>query len=151
MPSALGYQTIGNSIAIKLDTFQNAGDPSDSSTGLFEAGAAPTSGIDTTSNDGPLIDSQAPKLVTLSYDGTTLTETITNTLDPTQVFTTSYKVNIPAVIGSDTAYVGFTGATGDGSYWELQDVTSWTFTSTRRSRAHRQHSKSSSRLPPRST
>ncbi len=127
---ALGYQTIGNSIAIKLDTFQNAGDPSDSSTGLFEAGAAPTSGIDTTSNNGPLIDSQAPKLVTLSYDGTTLTETITNTLDPTQVFTTSYKVNIPAVIGSDTAYVGFTGATGDGSYWELQDVTSWTFTST---------------------
>ncbi len=127
---ALGYQTIGSSIAIKLDTFENPGDPSDSSTGLFEQGAAPTSGIDTTSNNGPLIDSQAPKLVTLSYDGTTLTETITNTLDPTQVFTTSYKVNIAAVIGSDTAYVGFTGATGDGDYWELQDVTSWTFTST---------------------
>ena len=128
---AMGYQTIGNSIAIKLDPYQNAGDPSDSSTGLFEDGCrADSSGIDTTSNDGPLIDSQATKLVTLSYDGTTLTETITNTLDPTQIFTTSYKVNIPAVIGSDTAYVGFTGSTGDGSYWELQDVTGWTFTST---------------------
>ena len=34
------------------------------------------------------------------------------------------------MIGSDTAYVGFTGATGDSSFWELQDVTGWTFTST---------------------
>src|SRR5262249_38240400 len=105
----MGYQTIGNSVASKLDTLQNPGDPSDSSTGLYQNGAAPSGGLDTEVNDGPLIDSQATKLVTLSYDGTTLTETITNTLDTAEVFTTSYAINIPAVIGSDTAYVGFTG------------------------------------------
>ena len=87
----MGYQGIGNSIAIKLDPFQNPGDPSDSSTGLFVNGAGPFGGVDTTGDNGPLINSQATKLITLSYDGTTLTETITNTLDPTQVFTTSYR------------------------------------------------------------
>jgi len=126
----MGYQDIGNSIAIKLDPFQNPGDPSDSSTGLFVNGQGPFGGVDTTGNNGPLINSQATKEITLSYDGTTLTETITNTLDPTQVFSTSYTINIPATIGSDTAYVGFTGATGDDGYWELQDITAWQFTST---------------------
>ena len=125
----MGYENIGNSIAIKLDTFQNPGDPSDSSTGLYENGATPSGGVDTTAN-GLLVNSQDTKLVTLTYNGTTLTETITDTLDASDTFTTSYKVNIPAVIGSDTAYVGFTGSTGDSDYWELQDVTSWTFTST---------------------
>jgi hypothetical protein len=126
----MGYKTIGNSIAIKLDTFQNPGDPSDSSTGLSENGAAPSGGLDTTANNGPLLNSQDPKLVSLSYNGTALTETITDTLNTQATFTASYNVNIPAVIGSDTAYVGFTGATGDSDYWELQDVTSWLFTST---------------------
>jgi fibronectin type 3 domain-containing protein len=126
----MGYESIGNSIAIKLDSFQNLGDPSDSTTGLFQNGALPAGGVDTTANDGPLINSQAIKLITLVYNGTTLTETITNALDPSQVFTTSYPINIPSVIGGDTAYVGFTGATGDDDDWELQDVTSWIFTST---------------------
>ncbi len=128
--SGMGYQGIANSIAIKLDPFQNTGDPSDSSTGLFVNGEAPIGGEDTTANNGPLINSQDPKLITLTYDGTTLTETITDTLDPSEVFSTSYLINIPATIGSDTAYVGFTAATGDSNYWELQDVTNWIFTST---------------------
>jgi MBG domain (YGX type)/Legume lectin domain len=128
--SGMGYESIGKSIAIKLDSFQNPGDPSDSSTGLFQNGATPSGGVDTTTNNGPLINSQATKLITLLYDGATLTETITNTLDTSQVFTTSYPINIPSVIGSDTAYVGFTGATGDDKNWELQDLTSWIFTST---------------------
>ena len=66
----------------------------------------------------------------MTYDGTTLTETITNTLDTSETFTTSYLIDIPAIIGTDTAYAGFTGSTGDGGYWELQDITGWTFTST---------------------
>ena len=125
----MGYQDIAHSIAIKLDPFQNPGDPSDSSTGLFVNGAGPFGGVDTTADNGPLINSQATKLISLTYDGTTLVETITNTLDPSQVFTTSYRIDIPGTIGSDTAYIGFTAATGDSSFWELQDVTGWTFTS----------------------
>ena len=126
----MGYQDIAQSIAIKFDPFQNPGDPSDSSTGLFSNGAGPFGGVDTTGNGGPLLNSQATKLVSLAYDRSKLTETITNTLDASEVFTTSYQINIPATIGSDTAYVGFTAATGDSNFWELQDVTGWTFSST---------------------
>ena len=92
----MGYQDIAHSIAIKLDPFQNPGDPSDSSTGLYVNGAGPFGGVDTTASGGPLLNSQATKLVSLTYDGTTLTETITNTLDPSEVFTTSYLIDIPA-------------------------------------------------------
>ena len=34
-------------------------------------------------------------------------------------------MNIPATVGSNTAYVGFTG--GDGLYTASQKVTSWTY------------------------
>ncbi len=47
----------------------------------------------------------------MSYDGATLTMTITDTSNPTQTFTSNWPVNIAATVGS-TAYVGFTGATG---------------------------------------
>jgi hypothetical protein len=124
----LGYQGIANSVAIKFGTFQYPGDPSNSSTALVLNGAAPQGGV-TTGN--VLLNSQNPKQVDLTYDGTTLTETITDTLT-SATFTTSYVVNIPQILGGDLAYVGFTGATGSPgptSFWELQDIGSWTFTS----------------------
>lgn len=37
----------------------------------------------------------------------------------------SYQVDIPAIVGSDTAYIGFTGATA--TFFQAQDITSWTF------------------------
>jgi hypothetical protein len=127
----LGYQGISHSVAVKFSTFQHAGDPSSSSTGLVLNGANPAGGMDTTSS-GVLLNSQDQKQVTLTYDGTTLTERIED-IQTHQVFTTSFTVNIPQILGSDTAYVGFTGATGSGSveggYYELQDIVNWTFTS----------------------
>jgi hypothetical protein len=126
--AGLGYQGIGRSVAIKFGTFQYAGDPSNSTTGLFLNGAAPRGGMDTSAQ--VLLNSQDQKDVTLTYDGTTLTEVIVDVSRST-TFTTSYMVNIPAVIGSDTAYVGFTASTGSPapSYWELQDIVNWQFTS----------------------
>jgi hypothetical protein len=50
----------------------------------------------------------------------TLTDTVTNAA-ATEVFT----VNIPSVVGSDTAYVGFTGSTGGET--ATQNVLSWTY------------------------
>src|SRR5262249_8196956 len=62
--------------------------------------------------------------ITLSYNGTVLTESI---FDPTtgQTFTTSYTVNIAQLVGGDTAYVGFTG--GTGGLFSLQDILTWTY------------------------
>src|SRR5262249_57906860 len=68
--------------------------------------------------------SQSTKTITLSYNGTVLTESI---FDPTtgQTFTTSYTVNIAQLVGGDTAYVGFTG--GTGGLFSLQDILTWTY------------------------
>ena len=125
----LGYQGMAHSVAIKFDTYQNPGDPSGNSTGLFVNGAAPVGGINL--DVTPInLASQSSKRVDLTYDGTTLTETITDLLDPTHMFTTSYLVDIPGTIGSDTAFVGFTGSTGDNNYWQIQDILNFQFTST---------------------
>jgi hypothetical protein len=124
----LGSQGILNSVAVKFGSFQYPGDPSNSSTALVLNGAAPRGGV-TTGN--VLLNSQNPKRITLTYDGTTLAESITDTLTGDS-FTTSFTVNIAQVIGSDSAYVGFTGSTGSpgaSSFWQLQDIGSWMFTS----------------------
>jgi len=124
----LGYQGINNSVAVKFGTFQYPGDPSNSSTGLVVNGAAPRGGVTTGS---VLLNSQNPKQVDLNYNGTTLTETVTDTLTGAS-FSTTFTVNIPLVIGSDQAYLGFTASTGSpgaSSFWELQDIGTWQFSS----------------------
>jgi hypothetical protein len=45
------------------------------------------------------------------YDGTTLTLTITDGVTNTS-FTTSWTINIPQIVGGNTAYVGFTAGSG---------------------------------------
>ena len=53
----------------------------------------------------------------------TLTDTVT-----LASFTTSTAINIPATVGSNTAYVGFTG--GTGSLDAIQDILTWTYSQT---------------------
>ncbi len=127
--AGLGYAGITHSVALKFSTFQHPGDPSASSTGLVLNGANPGGGVDTNPNNmGVLLNSQDRKQIDLTYDGTTLTEKITDI--PRNVsFMTSFAVNIPQILGSDTAYVGFTGATGTSNFWEIEDVLNWRFTS----------------------
>jgi len=55
-----------------------------------------------------------PLNVTLTYDGTTLREFLTDTLT-SATFSTSYVVNLASAVGGNTAYVGFTGGTGLGA------------------------------------
>jgi hypothetical protein len=47
----------------------------------------------------------------VSYDGTTANLTMADTLAGT-LFTTNYTANLPSLLGQNTAYVGFTGASG---------------------------------------
>jgi hypothetical protein len=130
---ALGYQGIPNSVAIKLDVFNNEGE-SDNSTGLFFNGdfpglphAAGEMSIPLDPNNVNL-RSQSTKTITLSYNGTTLTETIHDP-DPGKTnngdFTTSYTVDIAGRLGADTAFVGFTG--GTGGLFSLQDILNWQY------------------------
>src|SRR5207244_3257984 len=57
----------------------------------------------------------------------TLQVTITDTVTQATA-TQSYSVNIPAIIGANTAYVGFTGATG--GLTAIQNILNWTYRAT---------------------
>jgi len=122
--AALGYSGIGNSVAVKFDLYNNAGEGSDS-TGFYSNGAAPTTpSIDMTSS-GVNLHSGDTMHAHLTYNGTTLTLTITDTVTNAS-FTTSQAINIPATVGGNTAYVGFTG--GTGGLTAVQGVANWTYT-----------------------
>lgn len=53
-----------------------------------------------------------PIQITLTYDGTTLKENLRDPSTNVDKFTHSYQVNLANILGSSTAFVGFTGATG---------------------------------------
>ena len=52
-----------------------------------------------------------PISVVLTYNGTTLSETLTDTITHA-TYNTSYAANLPAVLGGTSAYIGFCGGTG---------------------------------------
>jgi hypothetical protein len=121
-----GYGGIQNSIAIKFDLWTHGTHVP--STGLFINGASPAGNVNRDIPLAPIVlanPGQAgnPLRVTLTFNGTTLTETVVDTVTGA-MFTHDYLVNIPQIIGSTTAYVGFTGGTGGAS--AIQDILSWT-------------------------
>jgi hypothetical protein len=121
----LGYTGIPTSLAVKFDLYSNQGEGSDS-TGLYTDGAVPTiPAINLTStginlHSGDIFNAQ------LTYNGTTLTVVITDTVTNATA-TETYSVNIPSLVGGPAAYVGFTAA--DGGLTATQDILSWTYTS----------------------
>ncbi|MBI3410581.1 MAG: fibronectin type III domain-containing protein [Planctomycetes bacterium] len=119
-----GTGGIGNSVAIKFDLYSNEGEGVDS-TGLYTSGAAPTNvgSIDLTPSSLDLHSGDTFQ-VNLTYDGTTLMVTIKDTVTGASA-TQNYTINIPATVGSSTAYVGFTG--GTGGLVATQDILTWTF------------------------
>ena len=122
-----GTPGIAKSIAVKFDIYSNQGEGTDS-TGLYLNGASPTTpAIDMTSSGVKLLSGDAFN-VHMTYDGTTLTMTITDATNAAQTFTTSWAVNIPSTVGSSNAYVGFTG--GTGGLTAIQDLIDWTYAST---------------------
>jgi predicted alpha-1,2-mannosidase len=120
---SLGGAGIPNSIAVKFDTTDNEGE-GPNSTGLYLDGVAPTVPAVDLRVTPINLHSGDPFEVDLSYDGSTLTETITDQVTM-GTYTQSYTVNIPAVVGGDVAYVGFGG--GTGLHTASQDILQWTF------------------------
>ena len=118
--------SIAKSVAVKFDFYNNSGEGTDS-TGLYVNGAEPTvPAVDMTSsgillNSGDTIDAH------MTYDGANLVMTLTDIV-VNKVFTHTFPINIPSTIGSDTAYIGFTGASGGET--SSQKILTWTLTST---------------------
>jgi hypothetical protein len=106
----LGYQGLAKSIAVKFDLKDTAGEGVDS-TGIYVNGAAPT--IPATSLVGSSIDLHSGHVfdLRLTYDGTTMSVSLTDTVTGT-IWTTQVAEDIPAIVGGSTAYFGFTAGSG---------------------------------------
>jgi hypothetical protein len=117
--AGLGYEGIGNSVAVKFDLLD---DPIGSSTGLYTNGQPPaTGGVDLAPID---LHSDHTLRASLAYTGGTLRVNIRD-LTTGAMASQSYAVDVPALVGGPNAFVGFTGATGTLS--AVQDIVNWTY------------------------
>ncbi|HVK14751.1 MAG TPA: PA14 domain-containing protein, partial [Gemmataceae bacterium] len=115
--SGLGYQGIGNSLALTFDL-------SDNTTGFYTNGAAPTAGgVDLTAAGLDLRSGHAFR-ASVGYAAGTLWLTLSD-LETGASVTHSYAANASALVGGSTAFVGFTGATG--SQTATQEVLNWAY------------------------
>jgi len=121
-----GSGGIPNSVALKFDLYNNEGEGINS-TGLYFNGEAPTTPWADLDGTGINLHSQHRFLVRMEYDGVALGVTIRDNATR-RAATLFYTVDIPEIIGSDTAYVGFTG--GTGGLTATQDIRTWKFAST---------------------
>jgi hypothetical protein len=124
-PSNSANSPVGKSVAVKFDIVNNAGEGTNS-TGLYQNGASPTVQAVTLTGGVNLRSGDTFK-AHITYNGTTLTLTLTDQVNTSLTFTTSWTVNIPSVVGGSTAYVGFTG--GTGASVANQDIITWTYSS----------------------
>jgi hypothetical protein len=123
--AGLGYANLPLSVGLKFDLHNNAGEGAES-TGLYTKGAVPmgTVGSVSLTSSGIDLHSGNPMTLHLVYKGTTLTMTLTDTVTK-KSYTKAFTVNIPTLVGSSTAYVGFTGASG--GIGADQEILSWSY------------------------
>jgi len=121
--AGLGYQyLVDRSVAFKVDIFNNVGE-GDSSIGIFTNGKLPTVPSTNLVNTPINFKWGHTYQFDIAYDGWNFNVTIKDLV--TGRYTSSkFTVNIPSIIGGNTAYVGFTASTG--VLVSRQDVTSWT-------------------------
>lgn len=122
----LGYTGISPSVAIEFDTYYNGyfGDPNDNHIGINLNGNITSVATDNVT--GSQLDAGHLWEAVIQYDGTTLTATATN-LEGSGSASVSYDVDIPTILGTSEAYVGFTAGTGNSA--ADHDVLSWQFSS----------------------
>jgi hypothetical protein len=116
----LGYAGIDDSEAVCLNLF-NSGSFG-SQFGFASDGEHPP----TNTNTSP-VDLHGGYFIraTVSYDGATLSVVLKDASAAARTFSASKTIDLPAAIGSDTAIVGFTAATGASV--STQDVLNWSF------------------------
>jgi Chitobiase/beta-hexosaminidase C-terminal domain/Legume lectin domain len=119
-----------NSVLVKFDLFDvQAGSPGANLTGFYSGGTYPQA------PNNPQYDMSASGInmengdlftCSITYDGSSLTETLTDTVTKATYTKTYTGINIPALVGGNTAYVGFGGSTGAAT--ATQSLSSWTYT-----------------------
>ena len=140
----LGYAGASNSVAVSFDTYDNGssdgnssnhvGVLSNGSTNLLTFGNPYGQNCDTHANGGcnlanGFLSNSHIWTGTVSYDGSQISVIV---MDPAEGYATTvisnYAINIPQLLNSTTAYVGFTGSTGSNG--ESHDILSWNMATT---------------------
>jgi hypothetical protein len=138
----LGYLGIAPSVAVEFDTFPNgpgANDPNGNhvavdTNGLLNGPGVIVNGQSNCTNVATVIGTPNCMAngnlwsVWIDYDGTTLFVALTegSTVRPANII--EQTIDLVAILGQNTAFVGFTAATGSG--FENQDIVNWQFTNT---------------------
>jgi Bacterial lectin/Chitobiase/beta-hexosaminidase C-terminal domain len=124
-PDHPGTGGIANSVAVKFDVYDNAGEGANS-TGVYVNGASPTTPSVSLANSGIVLSSGDVISAHVAYDGKWLYLSLR---DPVvgRLWATRFALNLPQAIGGNTAYVGFTG--GTGGLTASQKILTWTFAS----------------------
>jgi len=136
----IGYLGVGNSVAIEFDTFNNGGGDNNSSNEV---------GVDVNGSLSSVIQANPYGVVTcdfgsstsftnpgcmsngdiwtatIGYNGSNLTVKVQDGANAAQTIISNYGIDISSFLGTNTAYVGFTSATGAG--WENHDILNWQF------------------------
>lgn len=154
--NGIGYSGVGSSIAIEFDTYNNGNpgslgpfpaEPDSSnhvsidtngtltdtaSTNVYGNGSCGFAGGTPPQNSNTAASCMSNGqlwTVNISYNGSALSATLSNPAEGS-VFTAynNYPIDIASLLGTNTAYAGFTASTGAG--WENHDITSWTLSNT---------------------
>jgi hypothetical protein len=115
------------SILVKFDLYNNStGSEGANLTGFYSGGVdpQPPQAQSDMSSSGINMESGHLMKATLTYNGTVLMETVTDTVTGA-TYRNSYSANIPALVGGNTALVGFGGSTGGADV--TQKLQSWTY------------------------
>jgi hypothetical protein len=115
----LGVAGISPSAEVEFNLFTGFGQPVGTN---FETNGANRGAYNSTGAVN--LASGDPIQVSLRYDGSRLSETLTD-LSTSATFSTSYTTNLTSVLGGPTALVGFTGGTGAGT--SVQVVSNFSF------------------------
>jgi len=118
----LGYAGIAPSVGIEFDTFQNGWDPSTNHAGVDLNGdvvSVATVNVPTKFDDGNLW------YAWVDYNGTTLEVRFNQTGVRPTAANLSQNINIASILGTSTAFVGFTA--GTGSAFENHDIITWQY------------------------
>jgi len=127
--AGLGYQDILKSVAVKFN-FYNYTNPQgvssgSNSTGVYTIGLPPLSPFVDITPSGIQLATGDKIQAQITYDGTTLTLNLLDTVTNDKFTMPPLAINIPQTVGGNTAYVGFTGGTGGLS--ATQKLLTWTY------------------------
>ena len=121
----LGYEGVPNSLAVEFDTYNNV-EPGGSNHVGINTGGSITS-LQSTLLLAPEFDNGLPWYAWVDYNGAISSLEVRwsqSSVRPAASMLTR-SLDLPAALGSNSAFVGFTSATGDG--WGEHNILAWSF------------------------